>query len=138
MKYTNQLSLLTSFILFGLLLTACGPDTGEARLYGQWKNKKDHVYIFEEGGNAMWVYPVGAQTDTFFIKYRLDDVKEPAQLDFYDFDSGPMKGKTMYGIVEFMEDERGEAIRVNFQVGEDESVRPEGVGKGGGRLYVRL
>ncbi len=138
MKLTKVLNLLIAITLLGITLTACGPDTVEARLYGEWKNKREHTYVFREGGSAMWIYPVGEKTDTFFMEYRIDDTQTPIALDFYNFENGPMKGKTLYGVAEFVEDDRGEAVRLNFRAGDDESVRPEDTGEGGARLYVRL
>jgi hypothetical protein len=73
-------------------------------LVGAWDNKNGQILVFHPSKQALWVFYSEAKRDTFNITYRTDFLKEPKYLDLTDFKTGPLKGGTLYGIVEFEKD----------------------------------
>lgn len=122
MKNQHVVSVLA--IALSLVFMSCG-DGAESRLHGSWENIQGHVFTFKPGGEMNWIYPSGTSNDTFDIQYTYDSSTEPNTLDFYGFESGPLQGATLYGIVKFIDFEGKEVIRCNFNRGQDASARPE-------------
>jgi hypothetical protein len=128
---------------FGVLVIACcalfvGCGLGGDSVIGSWENETGHIFTFREDGSMTWVYPSGAASDTFELQYRYDASAEPKILDLYGFEEGPLKGATLYGIVNFLDQEDEDVIRCNFNRGEDESVRPEEFVARRRTLYKRI
>ena len=120
----NQHTITGLAVALSLFIIGCGADTNSP-LIGSWENNQGHVFTFNPGGEMTWVYPSGASNDTFDIEYTYDSGTEPNTLDFYGFESGPLQGVTLYGIVKFIDFEGKEVIRCNFNRGQDASARPE-------------
>jgi len=123
-------------IAYLLQLFACAGN-GSGPLQGEWENKRGQVFVFQPGEEMLWIQPTGETKDTFFMRYRFDETKQPAPIDFFSIANGPFKGKKMYGLVELLEDERGQAIRCNIRVGADTTSRPQSMSDGSTTLYVK-
>jgi len=102
MKYSIFFSM-----IFVLAACTSKPVNEEAvELTGSWASKNDAVtYVFQDESNALWLIrrPDGS-VDTLTGKYRFLADSLPMQLDFYDFETGMLNGKDVYGIVEFTSD----------------------------------
>lgn len=108
-------------ILLLLLLGACvgsAPD-----VTGVWEgasaNAEGWVLEFASDGSARWTVPQG----TLDVRYRFDPSQTPHHLDLSGFTSGPLQGRTLYGIMEF---DGAESFRWDAQPGEaeQENARP--------------
>jgi hypothetical protein len=113
MKY---LLIIPALLLFQ---TAVAQDK---KLQGAWDNNKGQLLVFQKDNQAYWIFYSESKRDTFKIKYRTNLKTQPAQLDLTDFQVGPLKGKTLYGIVEWT-DKR--TIRFDCEPGTTDSVRPK-------------
>ena len=91
------------------------------QLQGVWDNDNGQLLVFKKNSQALWIFYNESKRDTFSIKYRTDFKTQPDQLDLSDFQVGPLKGKTLYGIVEWI-DKR--TIRFDCEPGIIDSVRP--------------
>lgn len=58
------------------------------------------TYIFEDGGRSRWVLDMEAGPDTFAVAYKVDYSRSPFHLDVGPWSTGPLAGRTLYGIVE--------------------------------------
>ena len=63
----------------------------------------------------------GSQTDTVAMEYQYACNTAPATLDFSGFVSGPLKGKALYGILEWTSDT---SFRFDAEAGAGPEVRP--------------
>jgi hypothetical protein len=84
----------------------------EETLIGTWDNKSGQILDFDANGKALWIFYSENKRDTFHIQYRTDFSKLPKQIDFTDFKVGPLKGKTLYGIIEITD---SKTIRLDFE-----------------------
>lgn len=66
-----------------------------------WDNKSGQILDFQKDGKAYWIFYSEAKKDTFEIQYRTDFSKKTQEIDLTEFKVGPLKGKTLYGIIEF-------------------------------------
>lgn len=73
-------------------------------LVGAWDNHNGQILVFNPGNEALWIFYSETKRDTFNIRYRTDFLQDPVYLDLTDFKSGPLKGRTLYGIVAFEKD----------------------------------
>jgi hypothetical protein len=115
----TQLALLAGVAAFMYCCTS-KPDCYE--LPGRWTNREGQVLVFQPDGKAMWLIQFGSQFDTFRVQYRYDCKQNPAALDLSGFESGPLSGKTLYGIVEWASDS---AFRFDAEAGASPEVRPK-------------
>ena len=112
-------------------LTTCTdpPDL----LAGEWVSTAyggpPMIYIFgdegdgdgADGGNdggdgeMRWILDLEGGRDTFAVAYRVDRGADPVTLDIGPWDSGPLAGRTLLGIVEFRGPDR---MRVDFEPGD--------------------
>jgi len=90
-------------------------------LSGNWTNREGQSFQFLPGGKALWLIRFGSQVDTFRMEYRYNCKKQPAELDLSGFQSGPLKGKTLYGILEWSNDS---SFRFDSETGYSADVRP--------------
>ena len=90
-------------------------DTPEP-LLGEWvsvgSGSLPTTYIFEEGGRGRCVLEIGESPDTFPVEYRVDHRRTPVHLDIGPWASGPLAGRTLFGIVEMQGPDR---FRVDFE-----------------------
>lgn len=89
-------------------------------MHGQWDNRNGQILEFYPDGKALWIFYSEASKDSFEISYRTDFSISPYQLDLTDFQTEPLAGGTLYGIIEF---QNGESFRVDFEPAEED--RPE-------------
>jgi hypothetical protein len=90
-------------------------------LNGRWSTREGQSFYFQENGKGLWLIHFGSKTDTFAMDYRYDCKKQPIELDLNGFESGPLAGKTMFGILEWNSDT---SFRFDAEVGKGPEVRP--------------
>ncbi len=105
-----------------LLLAGCGMGADCGDLNGRWSTHEGQEIIFNAGGNALWLTKFGSQYDSVRLRYELDCKHAPATLDLSDFQQGPHKGKTLYGILEWQSDT---SFRLRYEPGLRPEVRPK-------------
>lgn len=103
------------------LFFCCNTKPACGELAGQWTNREGQVFLFQPNGRAFWLIKFGSQFDTFPIEYRYDCGQQPLALDLAGFQSGPLTGKTLYGIVEWTSDS---SFRFDAEPGTLPEVRP--------------
>ena len=92
------------------------------------------VFSFEPNGKALWLIKFGSQFDSFPISYRYDCKQKPATLDLMDFQSGPLAGKTLFGIVEWNSDS---IFRFDAEPGTSSYARPSSFNAEHSERYFR-
>lgn len=118
----NQL--FTHTVLIGGLVSlffCCNTQQPCPELAGRWANREGQVFMFQPNGSAQWLVKFGSQYDTFPMEYRYDCGKKPAELDLTGFQSGPLTGKTLYGILEWTSDS---SFRFDAEPGASPELRP--------------
>jgi hypothetical protein len=103
------------------LLLSCNSADNCRELTGRWSNREGQILVFEPDGRATWLVKFGSQYDTFAIRYQYDCTQKTTTLDLTDFQSGPMAGKTLYGIVEWSSDT---VFRLDAEAGNSPDARP--------------
>ncbi|TNE50726.1 MAG: hypothetical protein EP344_17195 [Bacteroidetes bacterium] len=107
-------------VLLCLPLLGCG-DSGCQSLSGKWSNREGQAFYFKPDGKALWLVRFGSQVDTIAMEYRYDCQKTPVELDLSGFNSGPLEGKTLFGILEWVSDT---SFRFDAEAGPGPEVRP--------------
>ncbi|MBX2901178.1 MAG: hypothetical protein KF775_16100 [Cyclobacteriaceae bacterium] len=102
----------TALILIGLISCVSTRQQQTNSILGKWDNKSGQILDFRKDGKAFWIFYTDVKRDTFEIQYRTDFSKKPREIDLTDFKVGPLKGKTLYGIVEFTDKK---TIRLDFE-----------------------
>lgn len=97
-------SFILLFLISRLISCTATKKLTEKNLIGAWDNKNGQILVFNPGKQALWIFYSETKRDTFNITYRTDFFKEPKYLDLTDFKTGPLKGRTLYGIIEFEKD----------------------------------
>lgn len=120
---------LATLAALGALL-ACGSPTRS--LEGTWTGRDDAgngmTFVFRDDGRGDWIVqiPDGMPPETLSMRWSTDPRSEPARIDLWDFEEGPLRGMKMAGIYEWTGDH---AFRVDFEPvrpGEEaDSVRPK-------------
>lgn len=87
------------FLLAGLVSCTATKKLTEKNLIGAWDNHNGQILVFRPGNEALWIFYSETKRDTFNISYRTNLLMDPVHLDLTDFKSGPLKGRTLYGIV---------------------------------------
>lgn len=103
------------------LFFCCNTTTPCHELTGQWSNREGQFFLFQPNGKALWLIKFGSQFDTFPVEYRYDCGQQPLTLDLTGFQSGPLTGKTLYGILEWTSDS---SFRFDAEPGATPEVRP--------------
>ncbi|MBX2893717.1 MAG: hypothetical protein KF734_22570 [Saprospiraceae bacterium] len=119
----NQL--FTHLALLGggaLILFCCTPKKDCRDLTGRWATREGRVLLFQPDGRALWLFKFGSEFDTFPARYQYDCRQKPATLDLSGFQTGPLTGKTLYGIIEWASDT---AFRFDAESGTSPEVRPK-------------
>ncbi len=97
--------LYTLLLLFFLLcLTACDPRSSCRELRGHWTTNEGQDLVFGPDGNALWLTKFGSQYDTIRLRFTYDCTARPITLDLSDFETGPHRGKTLFGIFDWSSD----------------------------------
>ncbi|PJB13025.1 MAG: hypothetical protein CO119_03955 [Flavobacteriales bacterium CG_4_9_14_3_um_filter_40_17] len=109
----------TSVFLFTVsVFIGCSKEEG---IIGTWKSDYNQTLILKANNEALWLIDSHKGVDTYQIKYRYDETTQPNHFDLYDFKKGVLIGFTLYGITEM----KGKTLKLNFEVGENEQVRPK-------------
>ena len=105
---------------------SCGEEPEP--LLGEWVSVAAETgqmtYIFEEDGQSRWVLELETGPDTFPVAYQVDYSRSPIHLDVGPWSTGPLAGRTLYGIVEMQGPDR---FVVDFEPADPdgaETVRP--------------
>jgi hypothetical protein len=104
-----------------LLFLFCKTENNCRELTGRWTNREGQIFDFEPNGKALWLVKFGSQFDSFPISYAYDCKQKTATLDLTDFKSGPMAGKTLFGIIEWSSDS---VFRYDSEPGTSSEARP--------------
>lgn len=119
----NQL--FTHLTLFSGVVSIFFSCAGTPHCYdldGRWTNREGQTFLFQPDGKALWLIQFGSQFDTFAIQYQYNCKQNPATLDLSDFQSGPLTGKTLFGILEWSGDT---TFRFDAESGTSPEVRPQ-------------
>ena len=99
---------------------ACGEPAEP--LLGEWvsvgSDGPSMTYIFEDNGRSRWVLDLPEGPDTFTVAYRADYDATPFHLDVGPWSTGPIIGRTLFGIVEMLGPDR---FRVDFEPGDPDT-----------------
>jgi len=105
------------------LFSSTGCDMGDCRdLAGRWSTREGQTMLFKKNGKALWLTRFGSQVDTVPMEFRYDCKKKPVELDLWKFQTGPLVGKTLFGILEWNSDT---SFRFNAEAGTDPAIRPK-------------
>ncbi|MBX9783851.1 MAG: hypothetical protein K2X48_11235 [Chitinophagaceae bacterium] len=104
-------------IAVAALLTSCAANK---KIIGSWQNDKGQTMIFKKDYAALWLFNREGKVDTFNISYRFNKSKNPNWFDLYNFQGGPLKGKTLFGVVSFSNN----SFTCDFEAGTADSIRP--------------
>lgn len=98
----------TALIILLTAVVGCAPEPEESvseeearALIGTWTADDTTRFVFDEEGEALWIFGEGADEDTFRIDYDYGAAHEPAHLNLTGFDRGFLRGRTLYCIVAF-------------------------------------
>ena len=98
----------TLFILCILLLWSCTEEkldgertTAAGSLIGSWSAEDTTRFVFQENGNALWIFGPESIADTFRITYDFDPDERPRHLDLSGFDRGFLEGQNLFCIIDF-------------------------------------
>ncbi len=109
------IALLAFLPLFGCTDSSC------RELSGHWSTREGQSFYFQKNGAALWLVRFGSQVDTINMTYRYNCQTNPAELDLQGFDSGPLVGKTLFGILEWNNDS---SFRFDAEAGTSPKIRP--------------
>jgi hypothetical protein len=104
------------------LLSSVGCESSCPEPAGKWSTREGQSIFFQKNGKALWLTRFGSQVDTVPMVFRYDCAKQPVELDLFQFRSGPLVGKTLFGILEWTSDS---TFRFNAEAGTDPSLRPK-------------
>ncbi|MCB0533457.1 MAG: hypothetical protein H6574_20960 [Lewinellaceae bacterium] len=107
-------------LLILLSITGCTDSTCRT-LSGRWSTREGQSFYFQENGHGLWLVRFGSKIDTFPMAYRYDCGKQPIELDLSGFETGPLAGKTLFGILEWNSDT---SFRFDAEAGTSPTVRP--------------
>lgn len=124
-----------TFIFFLLFITACVSTKQKSsnNIIGKWDNRSGQIMEFKADGNMLWIFYSASKRDTFEIKYLTDFSVQPKQIDLTGFSTGPLKGKTLYGILEFTPEH---AIKLDFEPSKEK--RPKEFNPEQTQTYYRI
>ena len=111
-----------SIILLITIITSIAAHAQLKKLKGRWDNQNGQVLVFQKNNKALWIFYSETKSDTFRIQYAANLNTSPSQLDLSGFSSGPLQGKTLFGIVEF---KGRNIIRFDCEPGKTAEVRPK-------------
>lgn len=104
------------------LFLFCTTERNCRELTGRWTNREGQVLSFEPNGKALMLVKFGSQFDTFAIQYQYDCNAKGTTLDLLNFQSGPLAGKSLYGLLEWSSDT---VFRFDAELGASPEARPE-------------
>ncbi|HMB93962.1 MAG TPA: hypothetical protein VKP65_24140 [Rhodothermales bacterium] len=109
---------LVVILLLALWLGGCS-KAAHPSLEGTWVGEdaegSRQTLIFRDDNTATWKIESSQFTGSFDIDYTFDASTTPYHLDLTGFDTGPLTGRTLYGIIAFDGDE---SFRLDVEPGE--------------------
>jgi len=126
-------------ISFLLLVFSCRPAP-KHYLDHRWSGDDgNQIMIFDGDSSLQWIFHEPTLSDTFLVRYRLDQSATPNRLDLYNFSSGILKGKILAGIVQPLSPD---SIQLDFEPAETwaeaDSVRPRTFDPEQRRVFVKV
>lgn len=107
-----------------ILIISCG--TKDYSIIGSWTGVDNigtrQTFNFKEGGTITWKIENDHFSTTIDGEYIHSKSETPNQIDIFNFKSGPMKGRNLYGLIEFVDENK---FKIDLRSGTDSSVRPE-------------
>ncbi|MCA0381907.1 MAG: hypothetical protein LCH58_07080 [Bacteroidetes bacterium] len=105
-------------------------------LKGTWQNPNGQTMCFTKGNQCEWILSSGGRSDTFRITYHYEKTsKTTGILDLGPFNRGYLKGKTLYGIVEWSK--KKDSFRYDAEPGKTDKVRPKAMNPDQVQTYQR-
>lgn len=105
-------------------------------LKGNWSSGGQTIR-FGKGNQCQWILSYNGKSDTFNIAYHYEKTgKQTGILDLGPFDRGMLKGKTLYGIVEWTEGKN--AFRYDAEPGKSSTVRPASINPEQVQVYKKI
>ncbi|MBK9929630.1 MAG: hypothetical protein IPP04_07125 [Saprospiraceae bacterium] len=87
-----------------ILIFACDQHKiNKPYLQSAWALMDGHQILnFNSDSTAQWIFHEETLSDTFLVKYKLNEATQPYQLDLFDFNRGILKDKILTGIVQYL------------------------------------
>ncbi|MCU0334534.1 MAG: hypothetical protein MUF62_05725 [Chitinophagaceae bacterium] len=103
---------------------------------GTWSNPNGQTIRFGKGNQCEWIFSMAGRQDTFRIPYHYEKTgKQTGILDLGPFDRGSLKGRTLYGIVEWLPGRK--AFKYDAEPGKTDKVRPTALNADQLQVYTR-
>lgn len=118
----KNFTLLVPIGAFLLLLLACRHGPPCIDLHGRWTTREGQEFLFLENGRGLWLTHFGSLFDTVRFVYVLNCRQKPFTLDLSQIDDGPYSGKTLFGIVAWVNDT---SLRWQYEAGPAPEIRPK-------------
>ena len=97
-----------SLLACGLALLSSCVAVSHARMDTTWRGEAHpgvmSTLSFKLDGSARWTFDLPSGAETYDVQYELDMADPFPHLDFSGFASGPLAGKTLYGIADWDDD----------------------------------
>lgn len=105
-------------------------------LKGTWSNKNGQTIRFTKGNQCEWILNTEGRSDTFHLTYHYEKTgKTSAILDLGPFNKGFLKGKTLYGILEWSK--KKDSFQYDAEPGTSDKVRPKAMNPHQLQVYTR-
>lgn len=105
-------------------------------LKGNWSSGGQTIR-FGKGNQCQWILSYNGRNDTFNITYHYEKTsKQTGILDLGPFDRGVLKGKTLYGIVEWTDGKN--SFRYDAEPGKSSTVRPAAINPEQVQVYKKI
>jgi hypothetical protein len=128
-----KLLLLTALLAI-LLLGGCKKSSP---LAGIWTNGQGQTFAFDAEDSVMWLFDDSSGTDTFRLYYRYDAKATPPALDLFGFETGQLKGQTLFGIAT-IGGAKKDSLRLDFEMGTDATSRPKDFNPSQSQTFVKV
>jgi len=128
----------TSFFICFLLALSC-QRAPKNYLAHQWLGDEGRqIMTFDGDSTLQWIFHEELLSDTFLVRYKLNELPDPDHLDLYGFNRGILVGKILCGIVEM---HTADSIYFDFEPSESfeeaDSLRPKVFDPEQRRFFIR-
>ncbi len=121
-------------LLFSILVSSFGMFES---LKGTWASGKGQTIVFGKENHCKWIFDMEGIKDTFDINYHYEKTgKQTGILDLGPFTRGYLKGKTLFGIVEW--GSKKNSFSYDAEPGKQASVRPQAFDPADVQLYQKV
>lgn len=120
--YCVQLRIMRKSVILSatFVLLSCSCNSVK-KIKGTWSDQQGQTFVFQENNKALWIFNTERLKDTFKITYTYKKKSPYSFLDLSGFTSGPLSGRTLYGIAAFTSG----SVKLDFEPGKTDSVRPK-------------